>query len=277
MKWYDKSKYVFDDQGYLQRTVDKNENKLTFAYANLVSAAAPVLASVTDTRGRTAQLDYTSGLITTVTIKNGGYGADTLLRYEYRYGQTPSGAAVLTSSQLAEVGTALADTAQSGDLNVGAETTYEYDDAGRMTKLVDAREDTTGDGGTTEFTYSAGRLAKLIRRTEDDTSIPDSTVDFTYYQDLAEGPDAVCQTDEQGELEDEDAATRTIVDGERAPSDAADITQHCVDSLGRILRTLDARGNQRSAGYDAQSNVATADLTGTGAGTGPVQDDLQLL
>ena len=52
---------------------------------------------MTDTRGRTAKFDYTNGLITTVEIKNGGSGADTLLRYEYRYGQTPSGAAVLTA------------------------------------------------------------------------------------------------------------------------------------------------------------------------------------
>ena len=253
LKWYDKSKYVFDDQGYLQRAVDKNDNKLTFTYANLVANSAPVLATVTDTRGRTAQFDYTNGLITTVEIKNGGSGADTLLRYEYRYGQTPSGAAVLTSSQLAEVGTTLS-TAQSGDLNVGAETTYEYDDAGRMTKMTDARENTTNDGGITEFTYSADRVAKLIRRTPDGGSIPDSIVDFTYYDEIAAGPDAVCKT-ENGELVDENANTRTLIDGERAPSDAADVTQHCVDNLGRILRTVDANGRQRSKGYDAQSNV----------------------
>ena len=278
LTWYDKSKYVFDADGDLLRMVDKNDNTLQMSYASKVDGAPPVISEVTDTRDRVLEFNYgttdsgpggadESGLVVETVLYDDApdQGGTVLKRFEYEYSQTIP--ARLTSVTLAEVNDQALGTAEAGDANVGATTTYEYDDGGRLTKVTDPRtngsptEPGTAAGGTTEFTYSDDRVARMIRRTDDDGDIPDSEVDLTYYEKADPSPNGACRGG------DERAATRTLVDGERNnATDTADLTQYCVDDLGRILRTTDAKGHERNQSYDPQSNVVSASLTGTGSG-----------
>ena len=282
LEWFDRSQYAFDSQGRLQYTQDSNKNRLTFNYTTLATGQER-LSRVTDTRNRAAVMGYTAGLLTTVDIvdlKSAGTADDTqLLQWAYSYNQTPTGQSVLASSRLSAVnGTGIgAGTAANNDPSINVATTYEYDAQWHLTKVTDARENgdtNTDDGGVTTFTYDGDKVKTLTRRT-DDNNLPDSTLTLDYigdaFDDDVDPTDGenrdTCKQDDGDNLngvEDVDAATRTIVDGER--TDVEDETFYCVDLKARVLRVTDARGKQRSQSYTGNSNVQTADMTGTGAG-----------
>ncbi len=264
LKWFDESKYVFDNDGKLQRQVDPSGNKLTYTYNTLDE-----LDYVTDTRNRRADLHYNAnGLVDYIEIQKAD--GTPMLRWSYTY--TTTTPALLATSQLSMVDNTAVGGTMSDDTtgNVGAVTRYSYDANDRLSKIEDARETATGangTGGTTTFSYTGGKLTTLTRVT-DDTTVPDSTTTFTYYDGAGPAftkpnPDAqaACKS------ADQNAASRTFVDGERLPSDVDDTTRYCVDGNGRVVRTIDANLHERSNTWDANSNVTSADMSGLGDGT----------
>lgn len=287
LTYYDRSKYVFDaTSGQLKSMADPNGNKLTFSYgATAATNNVSRLMRVDDTRNRAAKFAYSNGMLTTATVFDlaGSGDADdrALLEWTYEY-KVNNGQTVLASSRLSGVSSNIGSTVMSDDPNIGARTTYDYDGRQRLTRITDPRSNGNGgnvgassDGGVTTFTYDGKRVSALTRQTDSD-SIPDSTLGFTYIGDgfdddvnpvVGDNTRAVCKAD-NGEpvdgIEDRDAASRTVVDGER--TDVEDKTYYCVDSNDRVLRVTDANLNQRSQAYGPNSNVVAADMSGTGSG-----------
>jgi RHS repeat-associated protein len=252
LTWYDKGKYTFDSNGRLQATKDKNGNELTYNYG-----AGGKLATVVDTRGRTALFSYNAqGLVSQVEVRK----PDNTVMVRWAYGYSNG---LLTSSELDYVD----DTAVGGtyanpgsDPTIGAATTYTYNAQNYLASITDARKNATGNGGVTQFGYDA--QMRLATQTRVASSGSNSVTSFAYYSGTNS---AACKNN--GDVVDQDANNHTRVDGERLSSDVKDVTKYCTDDVGRVLRTTDARGNKRSNTWDDQSNIATADMSGVGAGT----------
>ena len=253
LTWHDKGKYTFDSQGQLQSTQDKNGNKLTFNYGGPTGK----LSVVKDTRNRTANLAYNSdGLVRSVEIRKPD--GTPMLRWEYTYAGSPLR---LATSKLAFVDDSAAGgtyATPSSDPTVGAVTSYEYNANGYLSRITDARAYMTNQGGITDFDYDTqGRLKSVKRLTWADPA-PDSTTSFNYFAATGD-QSGTCKS-----VADKNAATRTTVNGER--TDVQDVTKYCVDDVGRILRTTDANGHVRSKSWDDNSNIQSADMSGTGSG-----------
>lgn len=278
LKWFNESVYKFDYDGRLLETRDTNGNKLTFTYNSVGD-----LDYVIDTRKRAAKLNYnTNGLVDWIEFRrpdgNNGATGTPMLRWDYTYSNTVP--AQLVSSSLGPIdndaigGTTTMNGSNDTTGNVGAMTTYTYGANDKIASITNAR-DNAGDnasagGQKMTFDYDGvGNMTTLTRLT-DSTNQPDSTLRLTYLTDAgvdvtntAVTSNAACS---QGDINSNDAKFRTIVDGERLDSDTNDRTKYCVDLLGRILRVTDANNNKRSQTYVSNSNIETADLTGTGAG-----------
>jgi YD repeat-containing protein len=240
LEFHNKQVYLFNDAGRLTTMRDKQGNELAFAYT-----VGGNLNTVTDTRDRVAVFSYNGaqGRLNQVEVRNPAGTA--MLRYTYTYtGTTP---ARLTSSRLSYAG-GVSSTVDT--VNVDARTTYTYDTNGRLLRVKDPRETTTTtDGGSTEFSYDLSGRVRTLKRLTDSTSSPDSVTTFSYDTDT--GSATPCNTK---------GATRTTVDGER--TDVTDTTTYCADQHGRVQRTVDAKGNVRSATWGPNSNIEQADMSG---------------
>lgn len=259
LTFFDESKYYFDADGTLLKSQDAAGNTLDYAYGN------QRLQTVTDTRGRTAELAYDAdGLVSSVTMTNPA--GEAMLRWAYTYdGATP---ARMASARLEMIDNqAAGGTYQESPTSptVGATTTYDYDAQHRLTRVTvpHGHSGQPGDEATTEVAYDANthRVASLTR-VNSDPDAEDSTTGFTYFDLPRAGGDSVCKNKDLGP--ETNAVARTHVDGER--TDVADVTEYCIDYLDRILRTEDATGKQRGQSFTSNSNVATSQMPGISSG-----------
>ncbi len=280
VRFFDKSVYRFDDNGRLETTKDKNDNELSFTY---LSSNEQQLDYVTDTRGRTMQLGYTQGLISSVSLRRPNNTE--MLRWAYAY-ETPPGTnkpAVMTGAALVAVdGSAIGGTQTANDATVGAVTAYGYDSAGDLlSEITDAREnsdpDPGGPGGTTRFTYDSVKKQQVATMTrERDDGDPPSVLRFYYTDDprtnTLGGTSCTSADVGAGVPANQEGVSGTVVDAERpepavASDGVKDYTWYCVDKFSRIKRVLDANRKNRATDYNVNSNIEVASMEGTQAGT----------
>ncbi|WP_207793419.1 DNRLRE domain-containing protein [Nocardioides acrostichi] len=185
--------------------------------------------------------------------------------------------------------------------NVGARTTYTYGGNRKLASITNARENTSGGssassngsgkGQVMSFDYDGdGHVTTWTRPNTNPNSTASgdqpgpSKVTFFYHAghgtDVTSSsaqPQDACKPSDWAASQDSPAAARTILTGERDDTNNASTipgqsnqgtikTKYCVDELGRVLRTTDAKDHTRSSTWTANSNVQTADMTGTGTG-----------
>jgi hypothetical protein len=258
LQWHDKQVYLFDDNGRLEVIRDKQGNELTMGYyaaGNLEGAPAGTLRQVTDTRGRTAHFSYdTNELLQSVEVRDPS--GTPLVRYAYEYTGTPLR---LATSRVDFVTGGLLH--GGGDTqNLGAKTSYRYDQDGRLFEVENARDEGGRTGGLTiKLAYKSNGAVESLTRLTESNALPDSVTGFDYTLPAAPMPAACVDADNKTH-----GTHSTLVDGDR--TDVADTTRYCIDEHDRVVRTVDAKGHVRKASYTDNSNVATANMSGVDAG-----------
>lgn len=242
LEWHDKERYDFDSTGKLTKHEDKNDNAITFEYN-----ADGTLARIKDTQydaatnaDRVTRFTYTNGLLDAVHDVAGGR------TYDYGYEATGDPARPYRLASFAVTTYAL-DTDQ---VNLGKLTTFGYDTSHRLTRITDPRAGANGSvDPTTTITYDGTtRRVKTFTRVTKDTSDVDPTWTFSYY------PNETCDSTAE-------VVGKTVVNGPR--TDVVDETTYCYDKHDRVVKTIDARGNERKNEYTSNSNVQQ--LTEAGA------------
>ena len=127
-------------------------------------------------------------------------------------------------------------------VNDSYDLSYTYDEAGRLTQVVNTKTSATA-AYTETYSYDAqGRLSKVTRNSEaiDDPvmPIPASTTEWTYVYDT------------DGKL------TKILFDGEN------EANVFTYDNQGRLIGELDDMGNPITYTYDANGRVASSNTDG---------------
>ncbi len=220
--------YSFDSQGYLRDIVDRNANKLSFAYT--CDTVECYLASMTDTQGRVTTFERADQYrVTKATDPAGRVHA-------YGYGTTSSGDPILLS---------YTDPA-------GKVTRYEYDSGSLLARVIDA------NGNVTAFAYDGGERITSLTRITDPAAGTGPTWRFDH---TVEGQTKV--TDPRGNVTthyyDGRGRVNRVVDAlghERKSS---------YDSSSNVTERTSATGNKTIDTYDpATSNLMKSQLP-TGA------------
>ena len=256
----DQTHYVFDSSGRLTSETDRNGVGLLLGYD------ASGLSTVTDGAGRVLNVTISSGLITQISLANGGgtvgYAYDANGRLQtvtdvrggvttYTYDATSGKLTSIKDPTSTVVATITYDSSSGRVTDVmdalSKHTTYAWD-ATTQTATV-----TTPDGKVWKELYNNGVLVKWI----------DGTSDMSYFErELNFG--LTSATSPSG-----DETTMTY------DANGNVLTATAPDSLGNVKKTFtydaknnpltvtDAKGNVTSYSYDASGNLLTVKLNGT--------------
>ncbi len=252
----DQTKYAFDSQGRLTAVRDNNDCGPTLSYG-----PDGLLASATDSAGRTITFTNTDGLLTRIDLPDGRY-----VTYGYTAGK-------LTSVHDLRGGTTAFEydagdrlnkiTDQNGHIVV--RNTYGSD--GRVTQQIDARGDmsTFGwDPATTTATYTDAR-GKTWTDVYSNNALAeqiDPLGNSTKYEYDTEW-NVLKVTDPRG-----NATTMTYDDRNNmltrtAPAPLSYQEVNTYDGANHLLTSRDGRGNTTTYGYDAAGNLTTVTQPGS--------------
>ena len=217
-------RYVFDGQGRLIEDIDRNDQKISFAYD-----AAGRITRITDTQGRPVTFEYypesdpeAGGLIRAMTDVAGR-------RFEYLY----------DDRRLIRYITP--DTTDS-------DVEYGYTQ-GRLTDIYDARAESGGYHTAIRYDGTSQRVASVTRAAAADGSGPWRTR-FAY-----DTGDSDCTDDaDPGKTDDDESTTVTDPRG--------NVTTYCTDEKSRVTEIRDAMGHKVEKTYSAKSNIETYSSTG---------------
>jgi RHS repeat-associated protein len=250
-------KYNFTAGGALISDVDRNGNKIVFAYDT-----SKRLASITDTQGRITTFSYAnaanSNLITTI--------ADPASRnFRYAY-DTNSNLTAYTDPNLGVTKygyDAVGDLTQVIDPK-GNTTNLTYDGNLRVTGLTRVTNPTTGTGPTTTFTYNAGNTVETDANGNRTTYTYDAMYRVTQVVDpLLNSPSTTYTADSNIQQYKDAGGAATIFTWDTsnnltvgtAPT-GAQATVAYSDTLHPFLPTgaKDEQGNILTYTYDANGN-----------------------